>query len=117
MSVFQKSLRAHGWLVPWPLDPSRERQAPTRVIKLTQAKESYLHSEASAIIGQVYYKGMVDGAGIALFLSGQLCVVIVLPGKKLQDLLHLVGGARRRRSRRVRDFELRQHKKLRMVAM
>ena len=38
VSVSQKSLRAHGWLVPWSLDPSRERQAPTSVIKTYTSK-------------------------------------------------------------------------------
>ena len=60
---------------------------------------------------------MVHGVGIALFLSGQLLVVVVLPGKTLQDLLCLVGGTRRRRSSRVRGLELRQQRKLRMAAM
>ena len=34
VSAFQTSLNAHGWLALTPLDPSRERKAPTSTIKL-----------------------------------------------------------------------------------
>ena len=43
--------------------------------------------------------------------------MVVLPGETPQVLLHLVGGTRKRRSSRVYSFELRQQRKLGMVAL
>ena len=42
---------------------------------------------------------------------------VTLPGEALQDLLHLIGDSRGRRSSRVQSFELRQQRKSRMVAL
>ena len=60
---------------------------------------------------------MVHGTGIALSLSGQLHIVVGLPVKALQDLLHLAGGARRRRNKGVRGLEFRQQRELRVMAV